>query len=141
VDRNEVVSKLRNVRGLGAVSDRELRRLAPAFDEVRLAPGQVLTRQGSYERDVYIVVAGCAEILVDGVTVNTVTEGDVVGELAALDGGCRTATVRAVTPMTLLVTGKQAFETLLQSDQFALALAGQMAERLRAANQRALERV
>ena len=61
--------------------------------------------------------------------------GSVIGELALLDGGTRTATVVAKGPVTTLtITGKQ-FRKLLQSEpSIAIAVAEELARRLRTAH-------
>ena len=62
---------------------------------IRLSEGEVLLQQGDPGAEAYQVVDGTLEILVDGDVINRCGPGDVVGELALLSGGARTATARA----------------------------------------------
>jgi CRP/FNR family transcriptional regulator, cyclic AMP receptor protein len=66
--------------------------------------------------------------------------GDLLGEMVAVDGGARSATVTALDPVTVLVIPAAAFADFLGEEQGAsLALAELMAWRLRAADRQRLE--
>jgi hypothetical protein len=62
-----------------------------------LDAGAVLTTQGEAATDVYVVMDGQFSVEVDGQAVAEIGPGAVVGERAALEGGIRTATLRALT--------------------------------------------
>jgi hypothetical protein len=62
-----------------------------------LDAGAVLTTQGEAATDVYVVVDGQFSVEMDGEAVAEIGPGAVVGERAALEGGVRTATLRALT--------------------------------------------
>ena len=62
-----------------------------------LEAGETLTTQGETATDVYVVIDGQFEVVIDGSPVAEIGPGAVVGERAALEGGVRTATLRAMT--------------------------------------------
>ena len=62
-----------------------------------LRAGDTLTTQGDAATDVYLVLDGMFAVEVDGREVAEIGPGAVVGERAALEGGARTATLRATT--------------------------------------------
>jgi hypothetical protein len=62
-----------------------------------LAPGEALLEQGVQGTDVYLILDGMFVVEVDGEQVAEIGPGAVVGERAALEGGARTATLRATT--------------------------------------------
>ena len=62
-----------------------------------LEEGATLTTQGEAATDVYVVMDGQLEVEIDGNVVAEIGPGAVVGERAALEGGVRTATLRAST--------------------------------------------
>ncbi len=62
-----------------------------------LEAGETLTTQGTAATDVYVVIDGQFEVVIDGTAVAEIGPGAVVGERAALEGGVRTATLRALT--------------------------------------------
>ena len=72
----------------------------------------------------------------DGVEVATLGKGAHVGELSLLDGGPRSATVRADTDMEVLVLSKPAFNAALDEiPGLAHKLLVSLAERLRESEQ------
>jgi hypothetical protein len=62
-----------------------------------LDEGATLTTQGDAATDVYVVMDGQFEVEIDGNVLAEIGPGAVVGERAALEGGVRTATLRAST--------------------------------------------
>ena len=80
--------------------ERELSRvmLDSAPHWTRLRKGAILVAQGDPGHELYLLFDGLLAVEIDGVTVTELGPGAVVGEVALLDGGRRTATLRAVTP-------------------------------------------
>jgi Cyclic nucleotide-binding domain len=80
--------------------ERELSRVivgsAPHW--LRLRRGATLVEQGDPGHELYLLFDGLLAVEIDGRTVAELGPGAVVGELALLEGGRRTATLRAVTP-------------------------------------------
>ena len=62
-----------------------------------LDSGALLTTQGEAASDVYLVLDGVFQVEIDGHEITEIGPGAVVGERAALEGGVRTATLRAAT--------------------------------------------
>jgi hypothetical protein len=79
--------------------ERELSRVivgsAPHW--IRLRKGATLVAQGDPGHELYLLFDGVLAVEIDGVTVTELGPGAVVGEVALLEGGRRTATLRAVT--------------------------------------------
>ena len=69
----------------------------------RLEPGDMLVEQGAEEDDLFLLLDGVLDVEVDGETVAQVGPGSILGERAAVEGGPRTATLRAVTPGRVVV--------------------------------------
>ena len=68
-----------------------------------LAPGGMLVEQGTAGDSVFLLLDGVLEVDVDGSTVAELGPGAVVGERALLEGGMRTATLRALTRVKVAV--------------------------------------
>jgi hypothetical protein len=62
-----------------------------------LSAGDALVTQGEATSEVYLILDGMFVVEVDGKEVAEIGPGAVVGERAALEGGTRTATLRATT--------------------------------------------
>jgi hypothetical protein len=69
----------------------------------RLPAGAVLTEQGTPGDELFLLLDGVVEIEVDGRRLAEVGPGAVLGERAVLEGGRRTATVTATTPVRVAV--------------------------------------
>ncbi len=73
------------------------------FQRRKLDEGEVLVEQGSEGHDLYLLLDGVLGVEVDGELVAEMGPGTMLGERASLEGGVRTATLRAITPCRLAV--------------------------------------
>ena len=69
----------------------------------RLQAGATITRQGDYGKELFLVLDGVVGVDVDRERVAEVGPGAILGERAILEGGLRTATLVAKTPVRLAV--------------------------------------
>ena len=72
----------------------------------KLAKGMPLAEQGDPGHDIYLLLDGVLSVSVDGTQVAELGPGAVVGERALLEGGRRTATLRAVTDCVIATAAK-----------------------------------
>jgi len=109
-----------------SLPDDELDAVARIASGVDVAQGDALTTEGDFGHALFVVESGTADVTQDGVRIGTVGAGDVVGEIAVLASGRRTASVVATSPLTLL--------SLFKTDVWALERkAPEAARRIRAA--------
>lgn len=130
--RDEKLEKLRQVPLFAHLGRRETERLGMLADELEVADGQVLTRQGASGTEFFVVLGGRVAIEKDGQRIATLNAGDFLGEIALIDGKPRTATARADGDARLLVLGRGPFHDLM--DEFPairLAVLQALAERIR----------
>lgn len=95
----------------------ELREIAKVMQRQELQAGEVLYRQGEEATGLHVVAAGELGVyarLPAGreVELGTLGVGEVVGELALVDGSTRAATVRALAPTSALFLGRADFVAL-----------------------------
>lgn len=90
-----------------------LAQVARLADEIDLPAGKQLLQQGGSPHEFFLILDGSVRIERDGAELNMQGPGDFLGEIALLDGGQRSATATAVTPVRLLVLGQREFNTLL----------------------------
>jgi len=69
----------------------------------RLRAGRFLTKQGDPGDELFLVLDGVLSVDVDGRALAELGPGAVIGERALLEGGKRTSTVRALTPVKVAV--------------------------------------
>lgn len=79
-------------------------------------PGDVIIRQGDRADYVFNLTDGSAEVVVDGVTVGGIEEGEIFGAMAVLTNADRTATVMAKTRCSVVKVPKEQFADLIKSN-------------------------
>lgn len=104
---------LRKVPMFANVDAARLKLLAFTSDRLVFAPGDVVFRQGDPGDAAYFIISGSAEVLmhnIDGeMSVASVGENEMVGEIAILCDVPRTATVQATSELTTLKITKDLF--------------------------------
>ena len=122
------------------LDEHEMTRLAGISREVTLDTNAVLFDQGDESDGLYVVISGILRIYLtaeDGreATINLLEDGEVIGEIALLDGLPRSAGVAALTPAKLIFIPREPFLDLLgTSTKLARQIILMLCERLRAAN-------
>ncbi|MEJ6512464.1 MAG: cyclic nucleotide-binding domain-containing protein, partial [Acidimicrobiales bacterium] len=110
---------------------RQLQQVAAAAVEISIDAGKVLVREGEPGHECFVIVTGSATVSRDGATVANLGPGAVVGELAPLTGGVRTATVTADSAMEVLVIAQREFNGLIEEvPGFAVQLLRNLAARM-----------
>lgn len=110
---------LAGVEFFQGLTPKELTDIAHLSDERSFAVGEELCHESDFGRLVFVLLEGEAAVDVGGEKVGTAGPGDVVGELAMLGSGHRTATLTATTPMTVLVLEPDEVDSVLAADPSA----------------------
>ena len=124
----------------GGLDQDELRGLAGIARQTTLAPGAVLFEQGEESDGLYIVISGIVRIYLtadDGreATISLLEDGEMIGEIALLDGLPRSAGAAALTETRLIfIPHRPLCELLDSSTKLARQVMLMLCERLRAAN-------
>ena len=103
------------VEALAAALTRYLRGGGWEFESVTVPAGEVVVRQGEFADAAYIIIEGRCEVTREeeggqSRVLRVMEAGEVFGETAILAGSPRTATVRALTDMTLYSITGEVFE-------------------------------
>jgi len=107
---------LQGVPLFAGLAREELEAIGAITEEREVDAGTALTHEGRHEGYFFVIVSGTVRIERGGQTVNTLRDGDFLGEISLLDGGPRTATAVAETPCRLLVMTYQRFNQLLDTE-------------------------
>jgi CRP-like cAMP-binding protein len=118
---------LREIGLFGALSEEVLDHLAKALPIVVAQAGEVVFQEGAEGRDMFVVLAGEAEVLKRGkrggeTRVAVLGPGDWFGEMSILDVQPRSATVVTLAPTRLLRISNEALDALYRRDVKAYAL-------------------
>ena len=100
-----------------------------------ILPGHVIFSQGDRGECMYAVLEGEAQVLLEGKVVETVRPGGVLGEMALIDAGPRSATAIAKTRCVLVPIDERRFHELVrQQPEFAVQVMRVLVHRLRRMN-------
>jgi CRP/FNR family cyclic AMP-dependent transcriptional regulator len=114
--KRETAVALTGVPLFADLPKRHLQRLAREADELTFAPGEQIVREGSLGETVFVVMEGRAKVTRNGRRVGEVLPGDFFGELSAIDGGPRTASITAVTPVRVVRLFRRTLRKLLEDE-------------------------
>ncbi len=120
--------------------------LEPFATEVRLAPGEVVVRQGGRQDALYVVLYGRLAVsqAVRGDCESVLAElgpGASFGELSVLDPGPAAATVTAQERVVLWRVDRRSVDTLVGDPEVAWSLLRSLAGKVRMADARLVEAV
>ena len=124
------------------LNDQQLDQILYRHRESSHQADQLIVMEQDWGESLFVLYEGIAKVRTytatgDEVVMSLLGAGDVFGEMAALDGGTRSADVVALTPLRLVKLRVLPFTALLSKEAvFALALARLEASRLRDLNRR-----
>jgi CRP-like cAMP-binding protein len=130
--RDDVIPILERSSLFAGLSGAQIRSAADRFDDsTYLADHGVLT-EGLSGPDFFIILEGEADVLVDGTVIHHLGPGDFFGEVAALDGKERTASIKATTRLRCLTLGNGGFrQFLIDNPVIAVNLLPEIVRRFR----------
>ncbi|WP_316014111.1 Crp/Fnr family transcriptional regulator [Roseobacter sp. HKCCA0434] len=143
--RSDIPSRLRQVPLLSSLSDGSLDALAKRVDIVRPRRGELVVQHLDASDDFYLVLEGrVMAILISGrgreVALGEMGPGAYFGEIAAIGGGERSASVFARSAAMLARIPGRTLRALLQDEpELARLLLADMVERVRDLTQRSFE--
>ena len=101
-------------------------------DLQNLVAGETLFIEGEPGELMYVLISGTVEISVHGRVMESASAGAVLGEMAMIDEGSRSATVVAKSDCRLLPIAQKRFNFLIQqTPNFAVHIMKVIAKRLR----------
>jgi CRP-like cAMP-binding protein len=122
------VERLAAIPFFAKLPEGELAAIAARAGELELDEGSVITAEGEFGHCCFAIEEGTAEVVRDGERLRTLQAGDVVGEVAVLHSGRRSATVVATTPMRLITLFKRDVWALEDEAPVAVQKLGELLE-------------
>jgi CRP-like cAMP-binding protein len=133
LSRQSKCDLLRAVPLFSRCSKKELADIARVADEVDLRAGKELTVEGKPAREFFILLSGAAVARRNGRKLRVLGPGDMIGEIALLNDGLRTATVTLTEQSRVLAVTARDFRSLLKDQpHLALTVLATVAARLNA---------
>jgi CRP/FNR family cyclic AMP-dependent transcriptional regulator len=107
------VQALAGIPVFEGLSKKDLVHLARLTDDVEVAPGTVLCKEGRKGREFFVIMDGQLDVTRNGRRIASGGAGDFFGEIALITDVPRTATVTTTTPVRLFVLTATAFWDML----------------------------
>lgn len=101
-DRKEIVSLLSQSVAFSGSERRDVEALVDAGKEVTYPDGWPFVQEGTPADACYILLSGTARVFHGRQEIAVLGIGDIIGEMALVEGGRRTATVSASSPVRAL---------------------------------------
>ena len=126
------VHLLAGVPLFSGLTSRHLKRLADLAEEVRFDAGTRIVQEDQPGGTMYVILEGEAKVTRGKRALNHLYPGDFFGEVSLLDGGPRTATVTAVTPVVAARLFRKEFDKLIAADPtVSVKILNELAARIR----------
>lgn len=134
VARDDVLPALERSPLFAGLTRPELRSIAERFEEATFLPEHGVLHESRRGLDFFLIIDGTACVEADGVVIARLGSGDFFGEVSALDGGPRTANVRAESMLRCLVLPNGVFrDFLLAHPRVAVNMIPELVRRFRSA--------
>jgi CRP/FNR family cyclic AMP-dependent transcriptional regulator len=114
LQRDAKIELLRAVPLFAGCTKSELQRIASLADELELAAGATLIREGERGREFLVIADGTVRVTRGGKKIRDLGAGSYVGEIALIADVPRTATVTATSTVRLLVVTDRAFRAVIE---------------------------
>ena len=138
VKQEDKIERLKEVPVFEGCSQRQLRSVARVARVFDVAADTVLARAGEPGDEFFLIIDGTARVEVSAEKRVLLHPGEFFGEMSILDGGPRSATVVADTPLRLLVISRRHFSVLLKDvPGLTQTLLATLSKRVRQAEERA----
>jgi CRP/FNR family transcriptional regulator, cyclic AMP receptor protein len=132
---SQLTDLLKTIPLFSSCSRAELNRIAAIVKEVEFPAGRTICKEGQSGVGLHVIVEGETKVQIGGRTRRRLGSGAFFGEIALLDGGPRSATVIAETPVRTLSIPAWSFKTTLKSQPgLALKMLEETCRRLRTAD-------
>jgi CRP/FNR family transcriptional regulator, cyclic AMP receptor protein len=112
--QEDKIERLKEVPIFEECSQRQLRSVAKIARVFDVASNTVLARAGEPGDEFFLIIDGTARVEVSPEKQVLLHPGEFFGEMSILDGGPRSATVTANTPIRLLVISRRHFSMLVK---------------------------
>ena len=135
--KTDPTESLRRVPLFAGLDRKELEMLSKLVKEQRYSAGATIVKAGAGGHGLYIIKEGAIEVIRDGQKVASMGPGQFFGEISVLDGGPRTADVKAETDtVCLTLVSWEVKPLLMDNPSITYKMLLEMVKRLRSQSPR-----
>jgi len=93
---------LRDLPWLSLLDDEVFQKVMDGFECRQFPQGAILLKEEDPDNGMFVIISGRVKIEIRGISMNEVGSGQLIGEMSVLTGYPRSASIVAVTPVTVL---------------------------------------
>jgi CRP/FNR family cyclic AMP-dependent transcriptional regulator len=133
---------LSKLRLLSCLSEQEIATVRAQCDACSFDPGDTILERGALDKSVYFMIQGCAHVLNysssgRAVTYASAAQGEMFGEMAAIDGLPRSAWVCAISYCKLIKINEETFMGFVKNNPtFAISVLQKLSSNIRELDKR-----
>ncbi len=129
--KEKKLSFIRRLPGMRDAPTPVVEKLAEDFRYDTMEHDEVFCREGDYGECMFFLISGRARCEIKGTKIRDFSEGSFFGEMAAIYGQIRTATIVALTPCRYFVVYREALlEAIVAQPQFGIEMEKIVVQRL-----------
>lgn len=115
-----MIEKFQHLPLMANLGPRHIQKILSLSKLRKYSSGEDITTEGNTDRWMYILISGKVQVLKHGNSLATIDQiGETFGEMAAIDGSSRSATIRAINDTVCLATDLAFVDKLPQPDRNA----------------------
>jgi CRP-like cAMP-binding protein len=115
-------SSLQKYALFGGLLEDQISRILPLMEQKTYQARDNILTEGECNDRIYFMLEGCAEVRKNGIPLAKFKEGDTFGEMEILDVMPTAATIRALTPVSVIVLSNKALHEIYKTDLPAFAM-------------------
>lgn len=135
--KNEYINYLKNIPLFHSLSDQVIVEIASNVTKINLKEGKLLFRKGDPGNSLFIILDGWVKVVIEGINNKEITlaklgPGEIVGEMAVIDAGPRSADIITLSPVNLLELSQNNFLNVIKEQpSISLGIMQNLSKRLR----------
>lgn len=119
-EQAHLIDRLKNIPFLRSFDERYVKEILNSSKLRKYEPNEMVIKEGIYDPWIYVIISGEVKVVKKEEEISRMAHiGDIFGELAAIDGKPRSASVYAVTKATCLATDTSLLREMNPDDQNA----------------------
>jgi CRP/FNR family transcriptional regulator, cyclic AMP receptor protein len=125
----------------GGLLEEQIQAIIPLMKEEKYSPGELIITEGNTNDKIFFIIGGQVSVSKKDVELSRFSEGEAFGEMEVLDVMPATATIKAISQVTVMSISNKAMHEIYKMDVkvFALLLmnlARDLSRRLRKTNEK-----
>ncbi len=134
--------ELKDIEIFNGIKEEDLKVIEGKGDIVKVKNGEVIIRENEEGDELYIILEGSFIVTSKGNVIKVLNKGEIIGEMAVILGGKRTATCKAIEDSVLFRLNKESFLSLTEEHpEIGIKLLRSLTTRLKETTEKMIEEI